>query len=210
MSEWGCLRALSPLDCFSLFRNRWFVPSPLAYFPLSGFVFTAHYCKSGRGSHTLAGLSLRPYVTASWVMVVLCIVGQSHYNNWTSGRLTYYLYKDHIVPLDRPSVARQNVWRLFVLVSGWFLGRVLAANELLQIWSGVEPRPPARPSRLCCFVHICPNERSHRRNTSLFWNNVSSPSGRKNTNVSPALTPPALVPTMLEQECHISLGHDKV
>lgn len=94
MSEWECLGALSPLDCFSLFRNRWFVLRPLAYFPLGGLVFTVHYCKSGRGAHTLAGLSVRPYVTASWVMVVLCIVGQSHYDiKWTIVRLTYYLYK---------------------------------------------------------------------------------------------------------------------
>lgn len=45
MSEWECLGALSPLDCFSLFRNRWFLPNPLAYFPLGGFVFTLHYGK---------------------------------------------------------------------------------------------------------------------------------------------------------------------
>lgn len=55
--------------------------------PLGHFVFTLQNCKAGQSAHSLASLASRSHVTASSVLVPLCVVGQHHDNNKTSQRL---------------------------------------------------------------------------------------------------------------------------
>lgn len=81
---------LSHLDCFTLLWNKWFVPIQFAY---SLWVVLCSHCfiMNWAKAHTLAGLSLCPYITASSVPVALCIVGQLQDNdsNKLSQRLTW-------------------------------------------------------------------------------------------------------------------------
>lgn len=60
------------------FGKSWFVPNQFASFkfPLGPFVFRSHFFIKQARVHSLAGLSLCSYVTASYVLIAFFIVGQ--------------------------------------------------------------------------------------------------------------------------------------
>lgn len=79
------LSGVSHLDRFAY--NGGFVLNLFAYFTL----FTLHFCKVGQNTH--------PKVTASCLLVTLCIVGQCHHinNNKMSGGLSWGIEEGEFV-----------------------------------------------------------------------------------------------------------------
>lgn len=70
--------ALTPgTPCF--FPKKMISSESVSIFPsYYCFGFTVLYCKADQSTHTFAGLSSCPYAAASWLPVMLCIVGQHH------------------------------------------------------------------------------------------------------------------------------------
>lgn len=124
--------------------------------------FCVHISAKGTTAPALTGLSPRLYVTASCMLVMLCIVG------------------------DRPPLLGVTVVVcvcVYVCVRRWAVNPLFVIPSLRVLSHSL---PSSGLWRSCasewdCCVHLCPNELSQRGNASLFWNDVSDRSRCKSS-----------------------------